>query len=122
LGKNCFGKYCSNHCQSEYQYKLTVEEWLRTGISPSKTNTSKSIRRWLLEKNSCCWSCGITEWNNRPIVLEVEHIDGDSTNNTPKNLQLLCPNCHSQTDTYKGRNKGGGRYSRRKRYELNKSY
>lgn len=120
--RNCFGKYCSNHCQKEYQHKLAVEKWLITGISPSKTKTSGTIKRWLTEKKSCCWRCGIAEWNNQPITLEVEHKDGNSANNVCENLELLCPNCHSQTPTYKGRNKGNGRYSRRKRYELNKSY
>ena len=122
LGKNCAGKYCNNYCQHEYQYKKAVEQWLSTGISPSNTRTSNVVKRWLTEQNSSCWKCGITEWNSATIVLEVEHIDGDSSNNTPANLELLCPNCHSQTKTYKGRNKGKGRYIRRKRYELNKSY
>ena len=120
--RNSFGKYCSNYCQKEYQYKLAVEKWLKTGISPSKTKTSNIIKRWLMEKDCSCWNCGITEWNNNKIVFEVEHMDGNSMNNSPENLQLLCPNCHSQTSTYKGRNKGSGRHYRRERYELKKSY
>lgn len=58
-------------------------------------------------KADVCESCGLTgTWNNKPIVLELDHIDGNSKNHKLENLQLLCPNCHSQTDTYKGRNKG----------------
>lgn len=120
--RNSFGKYCSNRCQAEYQYKMAVDLWLKTGISPSKSKTSSVIRRWLNEKNCSCWKCGITEWNNAKLVFEVDHIDGNSTNNSSDNLQLLCPNCHSQTSTYKGKNKGKGRYTRRKRYALSKSY
>ncbi len=45
-------------------------------------------------------------WHGRPIPLEVDHIDGDWRNNRVENLRLLCPNCHSVTDTYRGRGKG----------------
>ena len=61
-------------------------------------------------------------WNKKPIPLEVEHNDGNSDNNLMKNLSLICPNCHAQTPTYKGKNKGHGRYSRRLRYQEGKSY
>ena len=53
-----------------------------------------------------CSECGITEWNNKPIVNELDHIDGVSDNHLTENLRLLCPNCHSQTPTYCGRNIG----------------
>ena len=43
-----------------------------------------------------CNCCGITEWNGKPLVLEIDHIDGQYWNNTRENLQFLCPNCHAQ--------------------------
>jgi predicted HNH restriction endonuclease len=46
--------------------------------------------------------------------LEIEHIDGNFENNAEENLELLCPNCHSLTSTYKGANKGSGRKERKK--------
>jgi predicted HNH restriction endonuclease len=55
-------------------------------------------------------------------VLELEHKDGNGENNDLKNICLLCPNCHSQTATYKNKNKGNGRHYRRKRYSEGKSY
>lgn len=51
-----------------------------------------------------CDKCKISEWNGSSISLELDHIDGDNRNNTRPNLRLLCPNCHSQTETWKGRN------------------
>lgn len=56
-----------------------------------------------------CSVCNLDEWQGKKIGLEVDHIDGRHYNNTINNLRFMCPNCHSQTDTYKNRNKGNGR-------------
>ena len=111
------GKYCDTTCQHEYQHKRRIKEWKEEG-----TFSKGTVKRYLAEQKEGCWSCGVTEWNNKPLVLELEHIDGNSENNTEENLSLLCPNCHSQTDTYKGKNTGNGRHSRMKRYYDGKSY
>ena len=77
-----------------------------------KTATSHHIRRYLFEKyeNKCC-ECGWSKTNifTDKIPLELEHVDGDYTNNKEDNLKLLCPNCHSLTATWKGANKKQGR-------------
>lgn len=52
-----------------------------------------------------CSVCGIIEWHNKPIVMQLDHINGISSDHRLKNLRMICPNCHSQTDTYCGRNK-----------------
>ena len=55
-------------------------------------------------KESICESCGIgEEWNDNYLVLELDHIDGNNKNNSLENLRILCPNCHSQTPTFRGR-------------------
>lgn len=64
----------------------------------------------MLEKNNYkCELCGWGEENTytHTIPLEIHHIDGDYTNNKEENLQVLCPNCHSLTETYKSHNKNG---------------
>jgi hypothetical protein len=62
-------------------------------------------KRIKLEQDNKCNKCGIDSWNDKPIVLELEHKDGDHNNNKRENLESLCPNCHSQTETWRGKNK-----------------
>jgi 5-methylcytosine-specific restriction endonuclease McrA len=52
-----------------------------------------------------CECCGITKWNGQPAPLELDHINGINYDNRLENLRLLCPNCHAQTETYRGKNK-----------------
>jgi len=105
-------KYCSFQCQQDYQRMEKVNLWLEgknDGIR-GKTATSKWIKWYLIKINgNKCMECGWCEKNQHTnsIPIELEHIDGDFTNNQIDNLKLLCPNCHSLTSTYKGANKNG---------------
>ena len=62
-------------------------------------------RRVFEEQEHKCNKCGISEWFSHKISLELEHKDGNTANNVRENLEGLCPNCHSITDTWRGRNK-----------------
>ena len=65
---------------------------------------SKSIKpRLIKEIGHICQKCNNSEWNGLPITLELEHNDGNNRNNSRENLTLLCPNCHSQTPTWRNR-------------------
>ncbi len=57
-------------------------------------------------KSNRCEECGIVEWRGRPLAMALHHRNGDGTDNRLANLQMLCPNCHSQTDNFGGRNRG----------------
>ena len=116
FGHQKSNKYCSISCQHEYQYKAYITEWkqgLRDGRK-GKLQTSGHIHRYILEKQEGkCAKCGINSWHDEPLKLELDHINGDSANNSEKNLRCLCPNCHSQTPTYRAKNKGNGRKLRK---------
>lgn len=84
-------------------YKQTLSEIFS---SKKEYSTSKLKIRLINEgyKKCICEECNLTEWNGEPIPLELHHKDGDKTNNSFENLAILCPNCHSQTDNYCGKN------------------
>lgn len=76
-------------------------------IENSHVDTTTIRKRLLREgvKEHRCECCGTTEWLGRPVPLELDHINGIYNDHRLENLRLLCPNCHAQTDTYRGRNK-----------------
>ncbi len=117
--KSSKGKYCSHQCQADMRSMAVVNTWLEDP-SPktfySSNNVRPGIRRFLIKKSGCkCSRCG---WGEKHISaalpsLEIEHIDGNWLNCSPSNIDIICPNCHSLTDTYKARNRGNGRDYRR---------
>lgn len=121
-GHSKLNKFCSNACQGAHKWRtITVPR-----IERGECKETITLRKYLIEKfGECCSGieCDVgVNWHNAPITLHVDHIDGNSDNNMPSNLRLLCPNCHSQTSTFG--NKGlGMRYRKQtKRTIYNREY
>lgn len=108
------GLYCSNKCHKDHMFFQKIEEankGLINGVTLKKVLISQ-------RGNKCEW-CNVSSWNGKPLTLHMDHINGNSDDNLPSNLRLLCPNCHSQTETYGGKNrKNTKRSSYMKRYRI----
>lgn len=100
-------KYVQPKSLKSNNYK-PVKEYL---IKGKQTHLGRLKSKLFLEnyKEKRCEICLNDMWNGNPIPLELHHIDGDSLNNELTNLQILCPNCHAQTENYKNKNKNSTR-------------
>ena len=95
------GGYSTSNKNSNY----TLEKIL---VQNSSYSSTSSLKIKLLKENLLSYECNICqlkEWNSKPISLQLDHVNGVNNDNRIENLRLLCPNCHSQTETYAGRNK-----------------
>lgn len=80
-------------------YALPLESILTTDSKMSSYNIKKRLFNNNIKKKQC-EICGITEWNGKEITFQLHHINGNNEDNRLENLQILCPNCHSQTDNF----------------------
>lgn len=105
---------CSIKCRTEYLRQKRINKLKNNQFSSSNATLRKSLKEL---KGEICERCHLSEWFGMKIPLTVHHIDGNSSNNTNENLQLLCWNCHAQTDNFASKNKNSNRSYRRKFYK-----
>lgn len=107
--------YCSASCKSK-EVRVNIQKKILGG--DVNGHSSNTLRQCLIDTRGCkCELCGISEWRGKPLVVIMDHIDGNSSNNSLLNLQLVCSNCDANLPTYKSKNKGNGRFSRKQRYK-----
>jgi hypothetical protein len=99
------GLYLPNQSgKGTFKAKYTIEDVFSNKVYLRPQDLRKKIIS-LGIKEAKCEKCGIAEWQGQPAPLELHHIDGVRENNALNNIEILCPNCHAQTDNYKGKNK-----------------
>lgn len=108
-GNSKLNKFCNNTCQQNHKWVNNTVPRIETG----GCREPDTLKKYLIEKfGKHCSICNLGDtWHNKDLVLQLDHIDGDSDNNYPINIRLLCPNCHSQTDNF-GSKGQGNRYKK----------
>jgi hypothetical protein len=115
-------KFCSRTHATAYKLKINFEA-IGQDINPFKDlSNNSSIKRLLIKiRSHKCEICATKKWLEKPVPLVLDHIDGNSENSKPSNLQLVCGNCNMLLPTFGSRNRGNGRWTRRQRYTQGKS-
>ena len=109
-------QYCHEHLVA-HRHEEQISNWLATGETGLNVDSSLGpvFRNYILDQqNGCCAICGMPAvWNNKPLTFILDHIDGNAARSERSNLRLICPNCDSQLDTYKSKNKNSARTKRK---------
>ena len=106
-------KFCCAECEKTYKHKQLYLLILNGDPSIMRANYQpRNFKDDILEEQGgVCAICGMKpEWNGKELIFILDHIDGHASNNKRDNLRCICPNCDSQLETYKSKNKFGDRY------------
>lgn len=95
--------YARTHNGFNSSKNIPFESLFKKNSKHDKPIIKKEYIRRILNGNEYCEICGIKNWMGKQIVFQLHHKDGNNKNNELKNLQLVCPNCHSQTENYSNR-------------------
>jgi hypothetical protein len=102
-------KYCSNDCSIE-SMRMAKRKYIEDTQNICGKIGESGMKTFLLEKHGKkCMVCNGTEWFGKPMPLELHHLNGKSKDNSIENLMIICPNCHTFTDTYKSKNENSDR-------------
>jgi len=100
------GQFISPLSDKNIHHKTVITKHKNMKIIPFDQMGDTLRRKIVMEdQNGKCNRCGLNKWLNQDLVLELEHKDGNRNNNSRENLEFICPNCHSLTKTWRGRNK-----------------
>lgn len=112
------GKFCSISCSARYKSEKSYLDYLNNPESFKGVRNIRFLKPFILKEQNCkCAICGIPNvWNDRELVFILDHINGKADDNSRANLRLVCPNCDSQLDTYKSKNKGSARIYHRENH------
>lgn len=110
-------KFCSSKCHHIYKWNEFKKQ-----VEHDEIVSHRRLRKYLLEKEHACFMCGIDKWLGKPILLILDHKDGDSENTKLSNCRLICSNCDATLSTYKSKNRNCTRSNRRERYHAGLTY
>ena len=100
--------YCSKKCAGIGRSNEKFEKFIN---GETELERPKIKRHLAIIRKYECEVCNLNTWMDKILPLQLDHIDGNASNNNLTNLRLICGNCHSQTSHYAGKNRGNGRKS-----------